>query len=483
MIMFLILSVISEDKFLHQLHLEEQFGVNAQVDADQKASSSKKKPSGGVSIGYTYEDSDPSGVVPFSQTITAIEQSTAATSKYDECMKSESDSDLDMDVSIDINKMGNTQAHEMNACGRHYGMKSNDFYSFLTKDSDEAEALKMAREEEQEKIMFSGRKSRRERRAQRERKFAGRPTSPPSYAAKEELVPRTYDDPNDSSRSPSPVNSGKITYITSFGGEDELQPHSKISISFNKDSQGQASTSKVGSYAQKVKQNLEKLKSISAKEEEHRKPAQYQRRSRSYSDRSRSRSRSGSRAWRRRKSRSRSREKRTYSKYNKRRSRSGSRSPRSRGLRSDRRRRKSPSSSSSSSPAPVRKTIRKPSSSDSDSSRSSRGRSKSPPPPARKTQIKVEPPAISVPQPVPAPPVPVATIPLVPASISVKKEEPSSPKAPVLIEPEPEVPVRRYYGRKRDGQSSSDTDLSTGSSDDEQQRKSGDPTAAEASSK
>lgn len=155
---------ISEDKFLHQLHLEEQFGVNAQVEAEQKASSSKKKPSGGVAIGYTYEDSDSTGVVPFSQTITAIEQSTA-TSKYDECMKSDSDSDLDMDVSIDINKVGNAQAHEMNACGRHYGMKSNDFYSYLTKDADEAEALKMAREEEQEKIMFSGRKSRRERRA------------------------------------------------------------------------------------------------------------------------------------------------------------------------------------------------------------------------------------------------------------------------------------------------------------------------------
>ncbi|EAT46373.1 AAEL002446-PA, partial [Aedes aegypti] len=476
---------ISEDKYLHQLHLEEQFGVNAQVEAEQKASSSKKKPSGGVAIGYTYEDSDPTGVVPFSQTITAIEQSTA-TSKYDECMKSDSDSDLDMDVSIDINKVGNAQAHEMNACGRHYGMKSNDFYSYLTKDADEAEALKMAREEEQEKIMFSGRKSRRERRAQRERKFAGRPTSPPSYAAKEELVPRTYDDPNDSSRSPSPVNSGKITYITSFGGEDELQPHSKISISFKKDSQGEASTSKGGSYAQKVKQNLEKLKSMSSKEEEHKKPAQYQRRSRSYSDRSRSRSRSTSRTWRRRKSRSRSREKRTYSKY-KRRSRSGSRSPRSRGHRSDRRRRKTRSSSPS---PPVRKaTTRKTSSSDSDSSQSDQSRSKAVPAQAeRKPQIKTEPP--EKPSAAGLPPTLVPPLPVTPEIVSqepplpaaVVKKEVTPPKVPVLIEPEPEVPIRRYYGRKRDNQSSSDSDLSTDSSDDEQERKSGDPVATESSS-
>ncbi|XP_058822983.1 CLK4-associating serine/arginine rich protein [Topomyia yanbarensis] len=466
---------ISEEKYLHQLFLEEQFGVNAQVEAEQKASSSKKKAGAGVAIGYTYEESEPVGVVPFTQTITAIEQSTA-TNKYDECMKSDSDSDLDMDVSIDINKVGNAQAHEMNACGRHYGMKSNDFYSYLTKDADEAEALRMAREEEQEKIMFSGRKSRRERRAQRERKFAGRPTSPPSYAAKEELIPRTYDDPNDSSRSPSPVNSGKITYITSFGGEDELQPHSKISISFNKDLQGQAgsSKSKAGSYAEKVKQNLEKLKTMSTKQEESKIPAQYQRRSRSYSDRSRSGSRS--RSWRRRKSRSRSKGKRTYSKY-RRHSRSTSRSSRSRShSRSRRGSRRSPDygsrhrkarSSSSSSSSPVRKPVRKTSSSNSNSSRSPspiRTKPKQLSPPVRKTSIKTEPPE-KVLAPIAAPEVaiPPPVLPVVP----VKKEEPSI-KVPVLVEPEPEVPIRRYYGRKRDDQSSSECESSSDSSDDDE---------------
>ncbi|XP_058454908.1 CLK4-associating serine/arginine rich protein [Malaya genurostris] len=470
---------ISEEKFLHQLFLEEQFGVSAQVEAEQKASSSKKKAGAGVAIGYTYEETEPTGVVPFTQTITAIEQSTA-TNKYDECMKSDSDSDLDMDVSIDINKVGNAQAHEMNACGRHYGMKSNDFYSYLTKDADEAEALRMAREEEQEKIMFSGRKSRRERRAQRERKFAGRPTSPPSYAAKEELVPRTYDDPNDSSRSPSPVNSGKITYITSFGGEDELQPHSKISISFNKDTQGQAGSSKFksSSYAEKVKQNLEKLKTISTKPEESKIPAQYQRRSRSYSDRSRSGSRS--RSWRRRKSRSRSKGKRPYSKY-RRHSRSSSRSSRSRshsrGRRTSRRspdygsRHRKARSSSSSTSSPVRKPLRKTSSSESNSSRSpspARPKPKSQSSPARKTSFKIEPPEKA---PVAAGTAGVVTLP----PVLVKKEEPSV-KVPVLVEPEPEVPIRRYYGRKRDDQSSSECDVNTDSSEDEESDKKPDST-------
>ncbi|KAL9697929.1 hypothetical protein quinque_001370 [Culex quinquefasciatus] len=343
-------------------------------------------------------------------------------------MKSDSDSDLDMDVSIDINKVGTTQAHEMNACGRHYGMKSNDFYSYLTKDSDEAEALRMAREEEQEKIMFSGRKSRRERRAQRERKFAGRPLSPPSYAAKEELVPRTYDDPNDSSRSPSPVNSGKITYITSFGGEDELQPHSKISISFNKDSQGGAGSSRGGastSYAEKVKQNLEKLKSISTKEEENKMPAQYQRRSRSYSDRSRSVPPKVTLgyievqvaiAWL-------------------------SRQSKIAGLFVA-----SPKDSIVLFPIFI----------------PTRSRS----PPRNKPTIKTEPPE-RAPAAVPPPPSISQQPPPVPPpapAIVVKKEE----KPPVLpVEPEPDVPVRRYYGRKRDGQSSSEDDITSDSSGDE----------------
>lgn len=52
----------------------------------------------------------------------------------------------------------------MNIAAQAYGMADNDFYSFLTKDADEAESLRIAREEEQEKAMYSGRKSRRERR-------------------------------------------------------------------------------------------------------------------------------------------------------------------------------------------------------------------------------------------------------------------------------------------------------------------------------
>lgn len=51
--------------------------------------------------------------------------------------------------------------------GPLYGMTGCDLFSFLTGDADDAEHQKQLLREEKEKAMFSGRKSRRERRAHR----------------------------------------------------------------------------------------------------------------------------------------------------------------------------------------------------------------------------------------------------------------------------------------------------------------------------
>lgn len=59
------------------------------------------------------------------------------------------------------------QAHELNAVGPQFGMAGCDLFSFLTGDADDAEHQKQLLREEKEKAMFSGRKSRRERRAHR----------------------------------------------------------------------------------------------------------------------------------------------------------------------------------------------------------------------------------------------------------------------------------------------------------------------------
>lgn len=55
-------------------------------------------------------------------------------------------------------------------------------------------------------------------RAHREKRLANRVISPPSYAARTSPTYPTFRDSNSASRSPSPENTGKITYITSFGG-------------------------------------------------------------------------------------------------------------------------------------------------------------------------------------------------------------------------------------------------------------------------
>lgn len=45
--------------------------------------------------------------------------------------------------------------HEVNKCALHYGLGRQDFMSLLTRDLDEQESLRIAKEEEQERAMYS----------------------------------------------------------------------------------------------------------------------------------------------------------------------------------------------------------------------------------------------------------------------------------------------------------------------------------------
>ncbi|GAB0100052.1 CLK4-associating serine/arginine rich protein [Sergentomyia squamirostris] len=446
---------IVEDKYLHQLYLEEQFGANAALEAEKPMN---KKKLGGVTIGYTYEDSE-TPTPNFTETLMAVTSAPVAAATTDQ---ESSDSELDMDVSIDVSKLDTAQAHELNEYGRNYGMKSNDFYSFLTKDADEADAIRLAKEEEQEKIMYSGRKSRRERRAQREKRMTRRPFSPPSYAAPEEKALKDSDknENSEDSRSPSPLNSGKITYITSFGGEDELQPHSKISINFNKKDNAAVrieQSSTLGSlletggrpmtYAEKVKENLGKLTAMNNASKSQGssggqtteyigKPVRYQRTN--SVNRSRSRSRGRSRRYSRSRSRSRRYRRRSRSRSLRRRRRSSSSSSSS-PHKSRRRRRYSTSSSSSttSTSSGSRRSVKKKRYSSSSSSTS---------PEARKQAIV----------PVIKPPLPVVMpLPTVLPAVPLPEIKPTIIPEIATIPAPPEVPIKRYYGRRREDQTSS----------------------------
>ncbi|CAB0002765.1 unnamed protein product [Nesidiocoris tenuis] len=208
---------VSEEKFLHQLNLEEQFGVLTRVP-EVPIEGKKKVP--GAAIGFNYDDP----TAPVSEAAVGTDQATGE----DEDVEEDEDSDIDFDVCVDVNKVTTDQAHELNSSALPYGMESNDFFSFLTKDREEADNLRIAKELEEEKAMYSGRKSRRERRAYREKKLAGRIISPPSYASRKSptYCDYTREGTRSRSRSDSPVNAGKITYITSYGGEE--QPTSQM---------------------------------------------------------------------------------------------------------------------------------------------------------------------------------------------------------------------------------------------------------------
>ncbi|XP_063228768.1 CLK4-associating serine/arginine rich protein-like isoform X2 [Bacillus rossius redtenbacheri] len=209
---------VDEEKFLHQLYLEEQFGPVPRPPEDKK----QKQPRGGekAAIPYTYEDTPPAPVPAEKPDPEGPEPAEEARDDDDD-----DDSDIDFDLCVDVSQVSPDQAHEMNKCGANYGMVGVDFFSFLTNDVEEKESLRLAREQEEEKAMYSGRKSRRERRAFREKRLQGRKISPPSYAARTSPTYDPYRKSTSKSRSrshsPSPSVPGQITYITSFGGEEE----------------------------------------------------------------------------------------------------------------------------------------------------------------------------------------------------------------------------------------------------------------------
>jgi len=133
---------VSEDKFLQQLAIEEQFGP---VEKTEPQPIEGKKKVAGAAIGYNYNEGGG----------TSGAGDTVENSDDDKSEEDDDDSDIDFDLCVDVNKISSAQAHEMNETALTYGMVGNDFFSFLTKDVEEAENLKLAREREEEKAMFS----------------------------------------------------------------------------------------------------------------------------------------------------------------------------------------------------------------------------------------------------------------------------------------------------------------------------------------
>ncbi|XP_022179445.1 CLK4-associating serine/arginine rich protein-like isoform X1 [Myzus persicae] len=202
---------ISESKFLHQLYLEEKFGPVTKTDADD----AKKKSTANAAIPYKYSDED---TIQTDDSRKYLDIKP----KNDGSDESDEESEVDFDLSIDVSKIGTDQANELNTTAHGFGMTTNDFYSFLNNDLEEAENIQLARLAEEEKAMFAGRRSRRERRAFRLKALEGKALSPLSYATRKSPSYTDFDQLSSmmTSRSPTPENSGQVTYITSFGDEE-----------------------------------------------------------------------------------------------------------------------------------------------------------------------------------------------------------------------------------------------------------------------
>ncbi|CAI9729718.1 Hypothetical predicted protein [Octopus vulgaris] len=197
---------LNEEQCLHQIYLDEQFGPIRRFPDDEKRKLADKK----AAIGFTYEDSN-------------------APIVREEEEDDSSDTDVetaDLDVTLDVDALTPDQLKILNQCAQHYGMHDDDYVRYLRKDKEELEALRQAKLLEEEKAQFAGRKSRRERRAYKEKKLQGRKISPPSYAARAspKYEPYKRSSSSSKSRSRSPENAGKVMYITSFGGESEEEP-------------------------------------------------------------------------------------------------------------------------------------------------------------------------------------------------------------------------------------------------------------------
>ncbi|RXG69655.1 CLK4-associating serine/arginine rich protein [Armadillidium vulgare] len=131
------------------------------------------------------------------------------------------------DLTVDVLSLTNQQQRELNSSGVEYGLNNEDFMDLMSRDLEEAEALRIAKEHEDEKAMYSGRKSRKERRALK-KKHLDRNFSPPSYAARSSPTYGPYHrfSSKSHSRSPSPPTVSQIKFITSFG-EDSEPGHSE----------------------------------------------------------------------------------------------------------------------------------------------------------------------------------------------------------------------------------------------------------------
>ncbi|XP_038046755.1 CLK4-associating serine/arginine rich protein-like isoform X2 [Patiria miniata] len=310
---------ISEEQCLNQIRVDEMFpDVTGQKPNDDKEKLKGKR----AAIGFSYDD----GSKEAGEEEDEEEEGEDSQDSDDDSSSDTSLSDIDIDINVDVDELTDEQKAELNSVGERYGMKPNEYVRMLERDKHELDMQKRFKEIEEEKALYSGRKSRRERRMLVEKRLRARgddKLSPPSYASRDSPTYQDYRHSRSRSRSRSttPEDTGKVTFITSFGEEQEEERKERLA--------GTQGSGKAAAASTKASKSLSGSESHAKSRHHRHSPSSSSSRSRSrspargrprYHSRSRSSSRSSSRGRHRRGSSS----SRSYSRS---RSRSRSRSP------------------------------------------------------------------------------------------------------------------------------------------------------------
>lgn len=473
---------LNEDQFMTQLTMEEKFGASAH---EKEEKSKKKNSQNTAAIGYNYggePSASSANTSLFSQQVFTVD--TSKDTRYDEMAKELSDdSDADVDGVIDMQKVSQREQLELNSLAKKYGLLAEDFTKFFKIDEEQRELSKQMKDQDNEKS--TGKKHRRDRKMNRDRRIFIKNLDPPSYAAVEKVDEaerkEESEQSSDGSRGPSVE---KITFITSFGDDEEEKSAQKRDLTgggfkFN-EFISKPRNARNHSYAEVVRENYDRIKKINQNEsargsrysrsrsrsrdnrgrrrrsssDDHRSSRYRRSRSRSRGRKSRSRSRG-----RRDRSRSRNRNRRRYSRS----SSSSSDSSRSRGRSGSRYKRKQRRSRSRSKSRNERNYKRDRPRKSPPARRTSKGFTNNCPPVEPATAPVVQKREIELPtktEQIQAPSssiskIAVAAIELPPTVIPTKSQD-----API---------VKRYYGRRK---SNDDSSSSLSASSDDDRRKS-----------
>ncbi|KAI1284832.1 hypothetical protein HDE_12323 [Halotydeus destructor] len=145
--------------------------------------------------------------------VTHLRIGNSKTVESEESSSDEVDSDIDCDSTVNIDHLSHEDGIKLNSLSLKFGMKGEDFTRNLENDKVEAERLKLAKEIENEKSKFSGRKSRRDRKILNpKRMLIMRTTNNTS----EEKIKKEESSSSSESEKESYV-APKIEFITSFG--------------------------------------------------------------------------------------------------------------------------------------------------------------------------------------------------------------------------------------------------------------------------